>query len=103
MTWRIDFAPRSGVDPIEYSVDGAILTVDGETYDFTNILIDEGDTLLALDIPNSSVWLQSTEVTLWEGKFRLCVVVSIPEGVSLHPDPVEVVSGRVPLPTDGAN
>jgi hypothetical protein len=104
MPWLIDLFPIIGADPITYEVDGATLTVNGEPYDFG--FLDEGDIYPADAIPGAETWLRSTEVTLWEGKLRACVVLPLPADVPLaiearHPGPVEVTSGPVPLPTDG--
>lgn len=105
MTWLMDFFPVADAPAITYEVSGPVLTVNGEVYDFTGILANEGDSYPASAIPGSEAWLRSTEVTLWEGKLRACVVMPFDSAARLpahvrHPDPVEVESGRVPLPTD---
>lgn len=106
--WLIDFAPVAGARLNEIVVDEAnpkTLWVNADPHDFSAILVNEGDSYPASAIPGASAWLRSAEVTLWEGKMRLCAITpkapaDAPEHIR-HPDPVEITVGRVPHPIEG--
>lgn len=102
MSWLIDFAPREGAPLHEIAVDGKVLTVNGDPHDFS--FLAEGDSYPASAIPGAATWLRSTEVTLWDGLLRCCVVTpqaaeDAPAHIR-HPGPVTVASGRVPHPIE---
>jgi hypothetical protein len=106
MAWRFDFFPVADAEALTYQVTGEVLSVNGETYDFSTL--PEGESWLREDIPGSGAWLRSTEVTRWEGTLRLCVVMPFDSAIEpllprhvRHPDGVTIEQdGRVPLPTD---
>lgn len=101
--WVFDFFPVADAAPIEYSVAGDVLTVNGVAYDFG--ALGEAEIIPADAITGAADWLRSTEVTRWEGVLRACVVMPYDSTANLphhvrHPGPVTVEAGRVPLPTD---
>lgn len=102
MEWLIDFAPVAGAPLNEISVSDKVITVDGDPHDFS--FMEEGDLYPASAIPGASAWLRSTEITLWEGTMRCCVVTpKAPPDAPVHvrhPGPVTVASGRVPHPIE---
>lgn len=102
MPWLIDFFPVAAAPAITYEVSGATITVGGDPHDFG--FLTEGESYPSSAIPGAEAWLRS-EVTLWEGKLRCCVVMPFDPAAGLpphvrHPGPVLVESGPVPLPTD---
>lgn len=102
---KINLSPMRRDDEVSVSRVGAILTINGEDFDFTQI--GDGDTLPASAI--ASPWFTG-QVDNVGGELELTLILPLPANYSqaqAFPDPITVfVDGPValpqPLPIEGA-
>lgn len=96
---HISFSPVRSDEPLDLTVDGDVLTVNGESVDFSPV--GEGDTLPREAVPVD--WLRS-DVERINGDLHLTLI--LPHGPTaptetLFPAPALITDGPVPLPPYG--
>lgn len=92
----ITLSPQVRYDTLTMSVDGDVLTINGEDYDFSPLT--EGAELPADAVDSPFVVGVVTRVS---GELRVTVILPITETATpeqANPQPVSITSGGVPLP-----